>query len=102
MRNCAHLRELMELIGRLTAHRELRDVSALESIMCALLGLVLCVSLMFWTSSSAYARGAYRRAVCPFQFHDGDAEAGTGGRTSSLPTVCRQSVLHPAIRSLRA
>lgn len=25
--------------------------------MCALLGLVLCVSLMFWTSGNAYARG---------------------------------------------
>ena len=36
---------------------ELQRVSALELIMRALFGLVLCVSLMFWTSGNAYARG---------------------------------------------
>jgi hypothetical protein len=30
--------------------------------MCALLGLLLCVSLMLWTSSNAYARGTYHHA----------------------------------------
>ena len=72
--------------------------------MCALFGLVLCVSLMFWTSGNAYARGGtYHRAeFVPVQFQAADAEARTGTRTSSMPTVRRQSVLHVAIPSLRA